>query len=897
MKKMLFNATHQEELRVAIVEGQKLINFDIETASKLQRKGNIYCGIITRVEPSLEACFVDYGTQKQGFLSFKEIDPSYIPNQTKFRDFAKLTEGIKLIVQVEKDERGNKGAALTTYISLPGRYLVLMPNNAKSGGISRRIDGEERDELKTILAQLAIPDNMSMIARTAALGRALEELQWDLNYLLKLWEAITLAAKSHERHIIYQESNLIIRSIRDHFSPDIAEILVDEVNVYKEAREFVASIMPDYVNRIKLYNDDVQLFSRFQIEHQIETAYSRAVNLPSGGSIVIDHTEALTAVDVNSAKANKGSDIEATALATNLEAADEIARQLRLRDLGGLVVVDFIDMESNRNQREVENFFKQQLGLDHARIQMGKLSKFGLLELSRQRLKASLDESTTIACPRCAGIGVIRGIESLSVHILRIIQEEAVKNNHYIVALHVQLPVEIATYLLNEKREDVSKIETRMKVQVILIPNIHLESPHYKIRKINSETQDSLAHKLSYSLVETIDDNQNNYQSNNNNQAIQNKVIDKTPVVKNIRLAESLPNNKPSLITTICNKSKLLFTKLLTIGNTSINKKIINKSNKISHKVSDTKTSTPLRTRPVTMNKSNTKIQTVKSQYNVDKLKTLENKNKTIENNEDAKNSDGNNNTKNNKGSSIAKAINNNNNINKTSETNTNNNKFNNNNNVNKKSESNDGINNNQNNHTTKNNTSSTLPPIILDNTKMNNVHKNDIYHIPKNIIQDSQVSDNKELNNQANNNAQVASSMKQEAPHADNVVATNINPKNTNLLDNNDMASAVNYDANKYDIHTKSQDIVKIHNTTIEPIQETIDIKKNTILDEVDLGEYALINTDKQLIIAHELKYAKLNSELMAQMTANQKRFNDIEIVNDDSFLHIEYILVETKK
>ncbi|MBP9742579.1 MAG: Rne/Rng family ribonuclease [Burkholderiales bacterium] len=538
MKRMLFNATYQEELRVAAVEGKKLINFDIETTSKTQRRGNIYKGIITRVEASLEACFVDYGTDKQGFLPFKEIDPAYLTGNGRERNFNRLAEGDELIVQVEKDERGNKGAALTTYVSLPGRYLVLMPNNSRSGGISRRIDGDERDELKNVLSTLTVPRGMSVIARTAALGRFAEELQWDLNYLLKLWEAVRSASFNHEgSFLIYQESNLVVRSIRDHFSPDINEILIDTQEVYEQAKQFMSHVMPNFVERVKFYNDDVPLFSRFQIEHQIETAYGRMVNLPSGGAIAIDHTEALTAIDVNSAKANKGSDIEATALATNMEAAEEIARQLRLRDLGGLVVIDFIDMESQKNQREVENYLKQQLGMDRARIQMSKLSKFGLLELSRQRLQSSLGESTTISCPRCNGVGTIRGTESNAVHILRIIQEEAVRNSSYVSQLHIQLPVPVATYLLNEKREDITKIETRMKIRIVLIPNLHLDSPNYKIRKISSDSYDSLANRLSFNLVENFDENQT-YQINENKSdtSLQNNAI-----VKNITPSQPAP--------------------------------------------------------------------------------------------------------------------------------------------------------------------------------------------------------------------------------------------------------------------------------------------------------------------------------------------------------------------
>lgn len=514
---MLFNATYHEELRVALVDGQKLINFDIETTSKAQRRGNVYKGVITRIEPSLEACFVDYGTEKQGFLPFKEVDIAYLPEMAaQIRDFSQLKEGVELIVQVEKDERGKKGAALTTFISLPGRYLVLMPNNSRSGGISRRIDGDERSELKDILSSLTVPNDMSVIARTAALGRVQEELQWDLNYLLKLWEAIR-SARSNQvgGFLIYQESNLVIRSIRDHFSPDIAEILIDKEDVYQQAQQFIANVMPGYVDRVKLYRDDVALFSRFQIEHQIETVYARTVILPSGGSIAIDPTEALTAIDVNSAKANKGADIEATALATNIEAAEEIARQLRLRDSGGLVVVDFIDMENIKNQREVEGFFRQQLNMDRARVQMGRLSKFGLLELSRQRLKSSLDESITISCPRCCGTGSIRGIESVAVHVLRIVQEEVVKHGGHISAMHVQLPIDVATYLLNEKRDDVAALESRSKIKIMLIPNGHLESPSYKIRKIGNANYDAVAGKLSYNLVEEFEDSYINRDAEN----------------------------------------------------------------------------------------------------------------------------------------------------------------------------------------------------------------------------------------------------------------------------------------------------------------------------------------------------------------------------------------------
>ena len=487
MKRMLFNATQAEELRVAIVDGQKLVDLDIESAAKEQRKSNIYKAVITRVEPSLEACFVDYGAERHGFLPIKEIAPQFLREGEGARRGAdQLREGQELIVQVDKDERGSKGAALTTYISLAGRYLVLMPNNPRGGGVSRRIEGEERQELREAIGQLDVPQGMSVIARTAGIGRAAEELQWDLNYLLKLWSAIEDAAKMQPgAYLIYQESSLVIRAIRDYFHPDIGELLIDTEAVHEQAQQFMAHVMPDNVNRVKLYRDDVPLFSRFQIEHQIETAYSRQVPLPSGGSIVIDHTEALVAVDVNSARATKGSDIEETAFRTNLEAADEVARQLRLRDLGGLVVIDFIDMESSKNQREVENRLRDALHYDRARIQLGKISRFGLMELSRQRLRPALAESAYIPCPRCHGIGHIRGTESTALHILRIVQEEAMKENT--AQIVAQVPVDVATFLLNEKRPDVTSIEARFKVNVLLVPNRHLETPNFSIERLRHD--------------------------------------------------------------------------------------------------------------------------------------------------------------------------------------------------------------------------------------------------------------------------------------------------------------------------------------------------------------------------------------------------------------------------
>lgn len=485
MKRMLFNATQAEELRVAIVDGQNLLDLDIETLGKEQRKGNIYKGIITRIEPSLEACFVDYGTDRHGFLPFKEVSRSYFRDyeggRARIQDV--LKEGMEVIVQVEKDERGNKGAALTTFISLAGRYLVLMPNNPRGGGVSRRIEGEERQELKAAMAELDIPDGMSIIARTAGIGRSAEELEWDLNYLKQLWQAIEEAGKAHhDPYLLFMESSLLIRAIRDYFRPDIGEILVDNQEVYDQVAEFMSYVMPSNVGRLKLYQDHTPLFSRFQIEHQIESAFSRSVSLPSGGAIVIDHTEALVSIDVNSARATRGSDIEDTAFKTNMEAAEEVARQMRLRDLGGLVVIDFIDMENPKHQRDVENVLRDALKKDRARVQMGKLSRFGLLELSRQRLKPALGESSHVACPRCAGTGVIRGIESTALHVLRIIQEEAMKDNTGEV--HAQVPVDVATFLLNEKRAELFAMEERLDVNVVLIPNIHLENPHYEINRI-----------------------------------------------------------------------------------------------------------------------------------------------------------------------------------------------------------------------------------------------------------------------------------------------------------------------------------------------------------------------------------------------------------------------------
>ncbi len=504
MKRMLFNATQQEELRVAIVDGQKLIDIDIETTGREQRKGNIYKGVITRIEPSLEACFVNYGEERHGFLPFKEVSRAYFKDGIDVRSAGikdALREGQEIIVQVEKEERGNKGAALTSFISLAGRYLVLMPNNPRGGGVSRRIEGEDRNELREAMSQLTVPDGMSIIARTAGIGRSAEELQWDLSYLMQLWTAIDEAANGNQAPLlIYLESSLVIRAIRDYFQPDIGEILIDTDEIYEQASSFMSVVMPDNMSRVKRYQDDVPLFSRFQIEHQIETAYSRTVTLPSGGAIVIDHTEALVSVDVNSARSTRGSDIEETAARTNLEAADELARQMRLRDLGGLIVIDFIDMESSKNQKDVEQRLKDALRHDRARVQMGKISRFGLLELSRQRLRPALSESSNVTCPRCNGTGHIRDTESSALQVLRIIQEEAMKENT--AAIHCQVPVDVAAFLLNEKRAEVIKIESRFKVNVLLLPNKHLETPHYKLERLRHDDPRLDDPKASYAMAD-----------------------------------------------------------------------------------------------------------------------------------------------------------------------------------------------------------------------------------------------------------------------------------------------------------------------------------------------------------------------------------------------------------
>jgi len=513
---MLINASQSEELRVALVDGYKLYDFDIEIPSKEQKKSNIYKGIITHVEASLEAAFVNYGADKHGFLPFKEIAPLYRrpvasanaettgdgrPRRQSVKDLIRV--GQEVIVQIEKEERGNKGAALTTYISLAGTYLVLMPNNPKAGGISRRIEGETRNELREAMGALEIPENMGLIVRTAGCGKNVEELQWDLNYLLQLWDAIDRSSTQQEApFLVFQESNVIIRALRDHLRTNIDEILIDDPEAFQLVKSFLKQVIPDFLSKIRLYKDPVPLFNRYHIESQIEVAYNREVSLPSGGSIVIDHTEALTSIDINSARATKGSDIEETALTTNLEATDEIARQLRLRDLGGLFVIDFIDMSSIKHQRMVENQLREAIKIDRARIQTGRISRFGLLEMSRQRMRPSLGDSTQLTCPRCKGQGTIRNVESVALSVLRIIEEEAMKKGAEKIIAH--LSIECAAFLLNEKRSAIERIENRLKVAIVVLPCKHLETPAYEIERIKE--RDFQEEKSSYSLIkaETI---------------------------------------------------------------------------------------------------------------------------------------------------------------------------------------------------------------------------------------------------------------------------------------------------------------------------------------------------------------------------------------------------------
>jgi len=506
MKRMLINATQPEELRVAMVDGQRLYDLDIENRTRVQKKANIYKAKITRVEPSLEAAFVDFGADRHGFLPLKEISREYFSsrkssddsgNRNKIKEL--IAEGTEIVIQVDKEERGNKGAALTTFISLAGRYLVLMPNNPRAGGISRRIEGDERNDLREALNKITVPDGMGVIVRTAGVGRSEEDLQWDLDYLLHLWDAIKTAGTERSApFLIYQESNVIIRAVRDYLRQDIGEVLIDNRDAHEQALTFVQQVMPQYQSKIKLYQDSVPLFNRYQIESQIETAYQRVVQLPSGGSIVIDPTEAMVAIDINSARATKGEDIEATALNTNLEAAEEIARQLRLRDMGGLVVIDFIDMNSAKNQRDVENRMRDALEMDRAKIQLGKISRFGLLEMSRQRLRPSLGETSNITCPRCTGQGSIRDTKSLSLSILRLIEEEA--NKDRTAEVRALVPLDVATYLVNEKRAALSETQVRNKCRVLVIPNPGMETPHFEVQRLRDDDLKLRLDHMSYQI-------------------------------------------------------------------------------------------------------------------------------------------------------------------------------------------------------------------------------------------------------------------------------------------------------------------------------------------------------------------------------------------------------------
>jgi ribonuclease E len=504
MKRMLVNATQQEELRVALVDGQKLYDLSIEIPSKEQKKSNIYKARISRVEQSLEACFVDYGAARHGFLPLKEISKEYFKNQPaggrmNIREL--VSEGQEMLVQVEKEERGTKGAALTTFISLAGRFLVLMPNSPRAGGVSRRIEGEDRDQMREVMSQLNVPEGMGAIIRTAGVGRAVEELQWDLDNLRTQWEAIDQATGSRSApFLVYQEGDAVTRSLRDYLGDDIGEVLVDDQGAFQKAQEYMQRFMPaDAQRKLKLYTDDIPLFTRYQIENQIESAYAHKVQLPSGGSLVVDYTEALVSIDINSARATRGSDIEATATNTNLEAADEIARQLRIRDIGGLIVIDFIDMEDSKNQRAVEDRLREAMKADRARIQIGRLSRFGLLEMSRQRLRPSLGDSSHLVCPRCNGIGSIRSVESLALSILRLIGEDARKERT--ARIIVQVPVDVATYLMNEKRDWLRSTGDKTGVDIVLVPNPHIQTPEYSFRRVRDDEAGMPEHnQVSYQM-------------------------------------------------------------------------------------------------------------------------------------------------------------------------------------------------------------------------------------------------------------------------------------------------------------------------------------------------------------------------------------------------------------
>ena len=509
MKRMLINASHTEEVRVAMVDGQRLYDLDIENRTREQKKANIYKGKVTRVEPSLEAAFVDYGAERHGFLPLKEIAPEYAKPGVSGRPTIKeaVREGQEVIVQVEKEERGSKGAALTTYISLAGRYMVLMPNNPRAGGISRRIEGEERSDLREAMRGLEIPDGMGVIVRTAGIGRATEELQWDLNYLIKLWNTVTEeAAQAKAPHFLFQESNVIVRAIRDYLRQDVGEVIVDNNDAFLLANAFISTVMPDFRSKVKLYQDPIPLFNRYQVENQIETAFQREVKLPSGGSIVIDITEAMVSIDINSARSTRGGDIEETAFSTNKEAADEIARQLRLRDVGGLIVIDFIDMLQSKHQKEVENRMRDALAIDRARVQVGRISRFGLLEMSRQRLRPSLEETMSHICPRCDGQGTIRGTRSLALSILRLMEEEAQKD--FSREVRAIVPVPVATFLLNEKRGELAAIESRNRIRVTVLPNTAMETPHFEVQRIRTQDDEEqgFSHELAAQAAQTVEE-------------------------------------------------------------------------------------------------------------------------------------------------------------------------------------------------------------------------------------------------------------------------------------------------------------------------------------------------------------------------------------------------------
>lgn len=595
MKRMLINATQPEEIRVALVDGQKIYDLDIENRNRQHKKSSIYKGTVTRVEPSLEAAFVDYGEERHGFLPLKEISRDYFTKQPKdaegrFKIKDVLKEGTEIIVQIDKEERGNKGAALTTFISLAGRYMVLMPNNPKSGGISRRIEGEERNELRKNLSQIDIPKGMSVIVRTAGIGRSAEELQWDIDYLLQLWQSVEDESKKTKApHFIFQESNAIIRAIRDYLRPDIGEVIVDHQETFNLAISFVEQVVPSYRSKVKLYTDDTPLFNRYQIESQIETAYKREVNLPSGGSIVIDVTEALVAVDINSARATKGNDIEETALQTNLEAADEIARQLRLRDVGGLIVIDFIDMQPVRNQRAVEERMQQALKLDRARVQVGRISRFGLLEMSRQRLRPSLGETTFKVCPRCNGNGSIRSTKSIALYILRLVEEEARKDRS--AEIRVITPVKVATYLLNEKRKKIAAIEADNVTRVVIVPNSEMVTPHYEVQRLRDGN--SKGFETSYKITGMQEDNplENTQPTAAPVAAVQQITpMQPIPASSTLQKSESL-----GLLSGIVKKIKLLFSKATEEETTKTenNKKVGTHQNKRVNKHKRPNTSRP----------------------------------------------------------------------------------------------------------------------------------------------------------------------------------------------------------------------------------------------------------------------------------------------------------------